>query len=73
MPGRLTEPEKMSSAHGRRATQFGDARFAQHPADGIDHIGFAAAVGADNTGHRPWKFDDGGIGKALEAGNTKLF
>ena len=64
---------KNEFAHGRRAAQFGDARFAQHPSDGVNHIGFAAAIGADNTGHRPRKFDDGGIGKALEAGNAKLF
>ncbi len=39
----------------------------EHPADGIDDVGFTAPVGADNPGYTLVEIDDNLIGKTLES------
>ena len=43
-------------------------RFAQHPAHRVDHIRFAAAVGADHGNKLAGNMYRGGVGKGFEAG-----
>jgi hypothetical protein len=40
---------------------------AEHPADGVDHVGLAAAVGADHDGDAGFHHQGGGVGEGLEA------
>ena len=42
----------------RFAAQLLDALLAHHPADGVDHVALAAAVGADDRGDAGRKLDD---------------
>ena len=53
--------------HAFAAQLFGGG-FAQHPAHGVDHVGFAAAVGADNGHELAGHVDGGGVGKGFETG-----
>ena len=46
---------------------------AEHPADGIGDIGFAAAVGADDGGDTGLKVQCGLVRKGLEAKNGQIF
>ena len=50
------------------AAQRGGAGFAQHPAHSVDHIGFAAAVGADHAHPLSRHRNGGGVDEGLEAG-----
>ena len=46
------------------------ALFAEHPGDGIDHVGFAAAVGPDDAGCAgAAEGDHGAVRKRLKANN----
>ncbi len=47
--------------------------FAEHPADGIDHVGLAAAVRADDAGHAFGEFKDGLVREGLEAVEFESF
>ena len=49
------------------ATQSARGAFAQHPADGIDDVGFAATVGTDDRGHVARQLQYGRIDERLEA------
>ncbi len=40
--------------------------FTQHPADGVGHVGFAAAVGPDDRGHARLKAEGAGVRKRLK-------
>ena len=53
--------------HALAAQLFGRS-FAQHPAHGIDHVGFAAAVGADHGHQLAGHVNGGGVGERFEAG-----
>ena len=48
-------------------------RFAQYPADRIDHVGLAAAVGADDARHPLGKLEHGLVGKRLETLDLERF
>ena len=50
------------------AAQGRGARLAQHPAQRVDHVGFAAAVGTDDAHELPRQRDMGGINEGLETG-----
>ena len=50
------------------AAQLFGRGFAQHPAHGINHRRFAAAVGADNGHELAGHMDGGGVGKGFETG-----
>jgi len=54
------------------AAQGSGLGFTQHPAHGVDHIGFAAAVGADHTNQLPGNQDGGRVDKGLEPGKFQL-
>ena len=58
--------------HFATAQSFGGG-FAEHPADRIDHIGFAAAVGADDASDALGEFEYGLIGEGLEALDFESF
>ncbi len=58
--------------HFAAAQRFGGL-LAQHPADGIEHVGFAATVRADDGGDAFVKFESGFIGKRLEAEKFERF
>ena len=62
--GRASEDQL---AHRGRATQFRDARLAEHPANGVDDVRLAAAVGSDDPDDGMLELDERRIGKALEA------
>ena len=47
--------------------------FAEHPADGIDDVGFAAAVGTDDAGDAFGEFKDGLVREGLEAVDFQSF
>ncbi len=47
--------------------------FAEHPADGVGDVGFAAAVGADDGGDAGLEAQGGGIGEGLEAVELERF
>ena len=47
--------------------------FAEHPADGIDHVGLAAAVRADDAGHAFGEFKHGLVRERLEAVDFESF
>ena len=53
--------------HGFAAQSRG-ARLAQHPAQSVDDVGLAAAVGADDAHKLPGQRDMGGIDEGLETG-----
>ena len=53
--------------HALAAQLFGRS-FAQHPAHGIDHVGFAAAVGADHGHQLAGHVNGGGVGERFETG-----
>jgi hypothetical protein len=40
---------------------------AEHPADGVDHVGLARPVGAHHDGDPRLEVEDGGVGEGLEA------
>ena len=46
---------------------------AQHPADGIGDVGFAAAVGADDGGDTGLKVQRGFVREGLKAENRQIF
>ena len=46
--------------------------FAEHPADGIGDIGFAAAVGADDGGDAGLKIQRGFVREGLKAKNRQI-
>ena len=52
--------------HGALPAQFARPPLTQHPADGIDHIGLTAPVGAHNSAQSTRKFNRRRVGKALE-------
>ena len=56
----------------RLAAQCGRLRFAEHPAHGVDHVGFAAAVGADDADELSGSGDAGRVDERLEAGQFDL-
>ena len=58
--------------HFATAEGFGGS-FAEHPADCVDHIGFAAAVGTDDAGHAFGEFKYGLVGEGLEALDFESF
>ncbi len=58
--------------HFAAAQGFGGG-FAEHPADGIHHVGFAAAVGSDDAGHAFGEFEHGLVRKGLEAVDFQSF
>jgi hypothetical protein len=47
-------------------------RFAEDPANGVDHVGLAAAVGADDTDQLARRADGRGVDKGLEPGELDL-
>ncbi len=53
--------------HALAAQLFGRS-FAQHPAHGIDHVGFAAAVGTDHGHQLAGHVNGGGVGERFETG-----
>ena len=57
--------------HGFAAQLLG-RRFAQHPAHGIDDVGFTAAVGPDNGNELAGNVDGGGVDKGFESGKFDL-
>jgi hypothetical protein len=52
----------------RIAAQAAGCALAHHPADRVDDVGFAAAVGAHHTGHVGRQVQGGGIDERLESG-----
>ena len=56
----------------RFAAQFGGFRFAEHPAHGVHHVGFSAAVGADDADQLPRQGDGGGVDEGFETGEFEL-
>src|ERR1700694_1282901 len=56
----------------RVAAQRRGARLAEHPAHGVDDVGFAAAVRPDDADQLPWHVYRGGIDEGLEAGELYL-
>jgi hypothetical protein len=40
---------------------------AQHPANGIEQIGFPTTIGADNRGHAFVKIENGFVGERFKA------
>ena len=56
----------------RLAAQRRGLRFAEHPAHGVDHVGLAAAVRADDADELSGRADGGGIDEGLEAGELDL-
>ena len=54
-------------------TQRLGRRFAQHPADRVDHVGLAAAVRADDARHPLGKLEHGLVGKRLETLDLERF
>ena len=40
---------------------------AEHPADGVENVGFSATVGADDRGHALVEIENGFVGKGFEA------
>ena len=56
----------------RLAAQFRGAALAHHPANGINNVGFAAAVRADNPDQLARGRDDGRIDKRLKSGKFDL-
>ena len=54
------------------AAQLGGARLAQHPTHGIDHIGLAASIGADDAHQLPRNLQAGGVDEGFEAGEAEL-
>ena len=63
---RESAPLKMTSAISPPRKRFGGL-FAEDPADGVEHVGFPAAVGADDGGHAFVKIKDCFIGERLKA------
>ena len=59
-------------AHRTRTSQFADAAFAQHPANRINDVRFAAAVRAHDRNQRVPQFDHYGVREAFEAGDFDL-
>jgi hypothetical protein len=56
----------------RLAAQGGGLGLAQHPAHGIDHVGFAAAVGADHADQLAGVKHGGGSTKVLNPASFSL-
>ena len=56
----------------RLAAQRRRLRFAEHPAHGVDHVGLAAAVRADDADELTGRADGRGIDERLEAGKLDL-
>lgn len=52
--------------HGFAAQLFG-GRFAQHPAHGVYHVGFAAAVWSYHGDKLAGNVDGGGVGEGFES------
>ena len=52
----------------RFAAQRGRLAFAQHPAHGVNHVGLAAAVGADNADELTGQCNGGRVNERLEPG-----
>ena len=57
----------------RAATKLLGGGFTEHPADGINHIGFAAAVGPDNRCDGFGEMKRCRIGKRFKACQFELF
>ncbi len=55
------------------AAQMAGGALPQHPAHGVDDVGFAAAVGAHHGGHVGVEFDAGRLDKRLETGEFDQF
>src|SRR4029077_7777910 len=56
----------------RIATQSRGARLPEHPAHGIDHVGFAAAVRTDDADELARDLDGSRIDEGLESGKLDL-
>ena len=56
----------------RLAAQLGGLAFAEHPAHGVDDVGLAAAIRADDTDQGAGHIDRGGIDKGLKPGELDL-
>jgi len=54
------------------AAQGGGLGLAEHPAHGVDHVGFAAAVGADHAHELARRQDGGRVDEGLEPGKFQL-
>ena len=59
--------------HFAAAAQLSAAGFAQHPANGIGYIAFAAAVGPHHSRDARLDQNSGAVGKAFESLDFKLF
>ncbi len=59
---RTGEDDVFHLGRAKRAGTLGT----QDPGDGVDHIGFAAAVGADHDGHPGLEVEGGRLGERLE-------
>ncbi len=55
------------------ATQMAGGALPQHPAHGVDDVGFAAAIGPHHGSHVGVEFDAGRLDKRLEAGEFDQF
>src|SRR6185436_18620095 len=55
------------------ATEGLGGGLAEHPADGIHDVGFAAAIRADDAGHALMEFKGGLVRKGLEAVDVESF
>ena len=54
------------------AAQGGGAHLAEHPAHGVDHVRFAAAVGPDDAHQRAREHERGRLDEGLETGQFDL-
>ena len=64
-PAAMAVPGEDDVLHLRRA-QGSRSLGAEHPGDGVDHVGLAAAVGPDHHGDPRLELEHGGIGEGLE-------
>jgi hypothetical protein len=64
---RPEEPLKMTSVSVLAAQMLGGT-LAHHPAHGVDDVGLAAAVGADDRAQIAGEIDGGGVHERLEPG-----
>jgi len=58
--GRVSVPEKNHVLHLAAAQGLGRL-LAEHPADGVQNVALAAAVGPDNSGDSGVKFEGGAV------------
>ena len=68
--GRVSVPEKMTSFISPPPQGLGRL-LAEDPADGVENVAFAAAVGADNGGDARVKFQGGTVREGLETNDVE--